>query len=350
MINKFGERLSAARKMAGLSLDALAQRAGAIVTKQAISKYEKGMIKPGSDVLLALANALNVKVDFFFRASNIDVEGIEFRKRSRLAKKEEDRVKYKTIEFVQKYLEIEEILGLTPSFKNPVTQNYVKNYEDIEKAAAEIRKKWKLGNGPVPNLIELLEDKGFKIFEMDADEQFDGLSGFVEGKKIPVIAIFKKSEPVRKRFTIAHELGHLLLEFPEAKKESPEKLCHAFAGALLLPREVMIEELWEKRSRITEWELMKIRGLYGVSMQAIMARAFHLGIITANVYRQFNIFVNKNGWRKSEPGVYEGIEEANRFKQLVMYAAAEQIISFSKGAELFNQSLGEFEKEVRVVS
>ncbi len=112
----------------------------------------------------------------------------------------------------------------------------------------------------------------------------------------------------------------------------------------------MFEELWKRRSRITEWELMKIKGLYGVSMQAIMARAFHLKIISENVYLQFNIFVNKSGWRKSEPGEYEGIEEANRFKQLVMYAVAERIISLSKGAELFNQTLDDFEKEVRVVS
>ena len=350
MINNFGERLSAARKMAGLSLDALAQKAGAIVTKQAISKYEKGKINPGSDVLLALANALGVKVDFFFRASDIAVEGIEFRKRSRLPKKEEDRIKYQTIEFVRKYLEVEEILDVKPSFKNPVSTNQIKSYEDIENAAAEIRKKWKLGNGPIPNLIELLEDKGFKIFEVEADQQFDGLSGFVEGKRIPVIAVYKNSEAVRKRFTVAHELGHLLLDFSGSKGESHEKLCHAFAGALLLPREVMFEELREKRSRVTEWELIKIKGLYGVSMQAIMARAFHLKIISENVYRQFNIFVNKNGWRKSEPGEYEGSEEANRFKQLVMYAVAERIISFSKGAELFNQSLNDFEKEVRVVS
>jgi predicted transcriptional regulator len=46
MINEFGERLRSARKMAGLSMEALAQATGALVSKQAISKYEKGHINP----------------------------------------------------------------------------------------------------------------------------------------------------------------------------------------------------------------------------------------------------------------------------------------------------------------
>jgi Zn-dependent peptidase ImmA (M78 family)/DNA-binding XRE family transcriptional regulator len=350
MMNNFGERLNSARKMAGMSMEVLAQKAGFIVSKQAISKYEKGKIRPCSEVLLALAKALDMKVDYFFRSSKIAVEGIEFRKRARLSKKEEDRIRFRTLEFVQKYLEIEEILNVAPAFKNPVSQNHIKGYEDIETAAMEIRKKWKLGNGPIPHLIELLEDKGFKIIELEAEQQFDGLSGFIARRNIPVISIYKNSDLVRKRFTIAHELGHLLLEFSDAAGPEPEKLCHAFAGALLLPREVMLEELGLNRNKITEWELKRLKGIYGVSMQAIMARAFHLNIISENAYRQFNIFVNQHGWRRSEPGTYEGLEKANRFKQLVVHAAAEQIISFSKGAELLNKGLNEFEQEVRIVS
>ena len=350
MITNFGERLNAARKMAGLSLDALALKTGSIVSKQALSKYEKGRINPGSEVLLALAKALDVKVDYFFRSSKICIAGIEFRKRARLSKKEEDRIKYQTIDFIQKYLEIEEILNVEPSFKNPVTDTRITSYDDIERAAREIREKWNLGNGPIPHLIEVLEDKGFKIFEVESDHLFDGLSGFVENLKIPVIAILEKADLVRKRFTVAHELGHLLLDFSNATEATPEKLCHTFAGALLLPKEIMIEVLGPQRNQITVWELKKLKGIYGVSMQAIMARASHLKIISENTYRRFNIFVGMQGWKKSEPGSYEGKEKANRFKQMVLHAAAEQIISFSKAAELLNLSLDEFEKEAQIAS
>ena len=350
MINEFGVRLHSARKMAGMSMSALAREAGAVVSKQAISKYEKGQINPSSEVLLALAGALNVKVDYFFRSSKVSIAGLEFRKKSRLSKKAEDQIKYQTIDFLQKYLELENILNIPSGFDNPISDNQIRGDEDIERAAEEIRKEWQLGEGPVPHLIELLEDRGFKVFEVDDFEHFDGLSGFVAGMDIPVIAVYSDSDLVRKRFTVAHELAHLLLDFSEVEKKSTEKLCHAFAGALLLPADIMREELGEKRNKITEWELKKLKGIFGISMQAIMARALRLQIISENMYRSFCIFASKKGWRKKEPGRYEGREVANRFKQLVYHAAAEQVISFSKAAELLNKSVSEFEREVHFVS
>lgn len=350
MINEFGIRLHSARKMAGMSMDALALKAGAVVSKQAISKYEKGLINPGSEVLLALAATLNVKADYFFRSSKVTITGLEFRKRSRLTKKAEEQIKYQAIDFLQKYLELENILNIEPGFDNPISNNRIKDHDDIERATLEIREKWKLGDGPVPHLIELLEDKGFKVFEVADFEHFDGLSGFVSGMEIPVIAVFKGIDLARKRFTVAHELAHLLLDFSEVEEKSTEKLCHAFAGALLLPAKVMREDLGEHRNQITEWELKKLKGVFGISMQAIMARALRLGIISENMYRLFCIRANKKGWRKNEPGKYEGKEVANRFKQLVYHTAAEQIISFSKAAEFLNKSLAEFDQEINFVS
>lgn len=350
MINEFANRLKSARKMAGLSMEALALKAGAIITKQAIGKYEKGLINPGSEVLLALAKALNVSVDYFFRPPEISIEGLEFRKRSKLSQSAEDRIKYQTIDFLQKYLELEDILNIREPFVNPVSNPVVRHYADIEQAAREIREKLKLGEGPVPHLIELLEDKGFKIFEVSDAEGFDGLSGFVKGMDMPVIAVYEGQDLVRKRFTLAHELAHLLLDFSQAEKKETEKLCHAFAGALLLPASVIKRELGEKRSKITQWEVKKLKGMFGISIQAVMARAYHLEIISENFYRSFCINVRKNHWHKEEPGEYKGKEKANRFEQLVYHAAAEQIISFSKAAEFLNQSLSEFDQKVLFVS
>lgn len=352
MIDEFGRRLRSARKMAGLSMEALARNAGSVVTKQAISKYEKGLIKPGSEVLLALARALDVKVDYFFRPAGVSITGLEFRKKSRLGKKAEDQIKFMTMDFLQKYLDLEDILNIERVFENPVSNNRIRSHDDAERAAREIRKKWQLGEGPVPHLIELLEDKGFKIFEVSDFENFDGLSGFVRGLDIPVIAVFENSNLVRKRFTVAREIAHLLLDFSETEEKNAEKLCHTFAGALLLPADIMRKELGKQRqrNRITEWELKRLKGIFGLSMQAIMARALRLRIISANTYKSFCIYVNKHGWRREEPGRYEGREVANRFKQLVHHAAAEQIISFSRAAEFLNKPVSEFEQEVHFVS
>jgi transcriptional regulator with XRE-family HTH domain len=95
----FGERLVSARKMAGLSLAALAEKTGNLVTRQSINKYEKGKMNPGSDALMALSHALGVKPDYFFRESNVALSDMEFRKKSRLSAKESESIKHRTLEF-----------------------------------------------------------------------------------------------------------------------------------------------------------------------------------------------------------------------------------------------------------
>ncbi|OQX20055.1 MAG: hypothetical protein BWK76_02545 [Desulfobulbaceae bacterium A2] len=350
MVNDFGQRLRSARKMAGMSMEALAQATGALISKQAIGKYEKGQIKPSSEVLLALAKALNVKIDYFFRSSRLEITNLAFRKKSKLSRKEEERIKYQAVDFLQKYVELEDILGLPHTLDNPITHCVIASQADIEKAAAEIRQHWNLGNAPIQQLTELLEDKGFKLLEVEAGSDFVGLSGYAEGMKIPVIAVFKDGDCVRKRFTLAHELAHLLLDFSPCEHDHHEKLCHAFAGALLLPEKVIREELGDKRQNVTEWELKKLKGIYGISMQAIMARARTLGLISEQSYKIFCINVRQLGWHRDEPGEYSGMEKANRFKQLVIHAAAEEVISYSKGAELLNLPLADFEREVHIVS
>lgn len=350
MINEFGKRLHSARKMAGMSMEALARESGSVVSKQAISKYEKGNINPSSEVLIALAKALGVKIDYFFRPFKVEISGFNFRKLSKLSRKEEGRISYQTRDFIQKYVEIEKVLNIDHRADIPVGRRKIRTQNDIEQAALEIRQHWNLGEAPINQLTELLEDNGFKIFEVDADGDFDGLSGFAEDLNIPVIAVFKNADHVRKRFTIAHELAHLLLDFSDCEEKKHERLCHAFAGAFLLPEKVIREELGKSRSKITLWELKKLKGIYGISMQAIMARANALGIISDQSYKSFSIYVRKNGWHKEEPGEYKGIEKANRFKQLVLHASAEEIISYSKGAELLDVSLAEFDREVLVVS
>jgi len=136
------------------------------VTKQAISKYERGLINPGSDVLIALAAALGVEGGLFF----LDPQPYPLRawsseKRTKMTRKIEDQIKYQTIDFIQKYLELEGILNNQTPFENPVTRPLVKTRGDIE-AAGQKRsgRKWELGQGPVPHLIELLEDKGFQRY------------------------------------------------------------------------------------------------------------------------------------------------------------------------------------------
>ena len=116
----FGKRLRSARKMAGLSMEDLAKKAQVIVTKQSISKYEKGMIKPSSEVIIRLAEALDVKPEYFYRKKSIELSNMQFRKRADLPLKTLESLKQRTIDFLERYLELENILGISDKFENPL--------------------------------------------------------------------------------------------------------------------------------------------------------------------------------------------------------------------------------------
>jgi Zn-dependent peptidase ImmA (M78 family)/DNA-binding XRE family transcriptional regulator len=343
MKNQFGIRLASARKMAGMSLQQLSDDLDSVVTKQSLNKYEQDVMKPDSELLIKIASVLNVTIDYFFRETEVKLEGIEFRKKVKLSKTEEESIKQKTIDFLERYFELENLLNLKSDFRNPLKRNKVKTLEDIEEYATELRRVWELGLNPIVNVVEMLEDKHIKVFEIEAPDSFDGLSAYVN--EIPVIVINKNFDVVRRRFTALHELAHILLDFDKSIEEKGlEKLCHAFAGAFLIPKKSFIEEFTVQRNHISLEELKHIKSYYGISMQATMARAKNLNIINDYVYKNFSIHFNMLGYRKNEPGEYTGTEKSLRFQQLLYRAAAEEVISLSKAASLNNQNLSQFRK------
>jgi Zn-dependent peptidase ImmA (M78 family)/DNA-binding XRE family transcriptional regulator len=343
-----GNRIKSARLLSGLSLRELANDLNGIVSHNAISKYEKGQMLPDSKVLIALSKALNVKTDYFLRPNTVEISKIEFRKKSSLTVRKTNSIKENIKDHIERYLELETYLNVENSFENPIIDVFIDGPDDIENAVEKLLHKWDLGINALPNVIEILEEKDIKVIEVDADEKFDGLSGWAN-QDIPVIVINRNSTVERKRFTALHELGHLLLELnnPKFNHQDIERFCHQFAGAMLLPKESLMNELGEKRSSISINELIYIKESYGISIQAIMARAKGLGIISNDQYVKFRIWVNSNENYKKEIGLgeYKGVEHSSRFKKLIYRATAEEIISMSKAASLSNVKLAQFRDE-----
>lgn len=340
----FSKRLKSARTLAALSQDELVEKMGNIVSKNAISKYEKGEMMADGAILLALAKALDVKPDYFFRPFTIEIEKVEFRKKQKLAVKEVNSIKQTVTDVVERYLEVEQFLNIESAFLNPISGLIVSSFKDVDKAAMKVRVEWNLGLNALPNVIDLLEDKEIKVIEIDAPDEFDGFSGWADGK-IPIIVINKNYNVERKRLTALHELGHLILALKsDTSDKDKERLCFQFAGAMLLPETTFKAEIGGNRSHISISELVAIKETYGISIQAIMARAKDLEIINEFQFVNFRKWINRN---RTEEGLgeYRGQEQAFRFKQLVFRAAAEEVISLSKAANLSNQKLAEFRKE-----
>ncbi len=337
--------------MAGLSQDQVVSRMSPAVSKAMLSKYEKGQSLPDSTRLISLAKALGVAVDYFFQTPTLELEKVEFRKKSRLGAKEQERILTWVAEQASRYLELESLTGTLRPFENPQAGVGIQGFEDVEQAAIQLREHWQLGLNPIPNVLELLEEVGIKVFEVEADKRFDGLSAWIG--ESPVIAINASFDAVRKRFTALHELGHLLLNFSPELEEQVEPLCHTFANAFLIPKPVFLRAFGQqqagRRHKVAVEELKGIKAIYGISIQALMKRAQQLQLITYQTYRQFNIYLNTAGLRENEPGYYQGEEQPKRFRQLLFRAAAEELITMSKAAVLGSMTLQEFRKDFVVL-
>jgi Zn-dependent peptidase ImmA (M78 family)/DNA-binding XRE family transcriptional regulator len=343
----FVERFKSARLMNGFSLQDVANALGNQLSRQALHRYEKGEVIPDAEKINLLSKALNITPDYFFRDTKVELGGIEYRKLNKMPQKEVYIIKEKTKEYLSRYLELEEILGLDNEFNNPLADiGIVTTSDQINQATKTLREKWCLGNGAIFNIVELLEDKNIKVVKLDVDEDFDGLQTYVNGN-IPVIAynLKKANKPDRIRFTILHELAHLLMNFGNVTEKQKENLCHQFAGAMLLPEETIKAELGEHRTKLSTLELANIKKQYGISMQAIAMRAKNCGIINEHYTKQFFFIFKQMNWRIDEPYDYVGVEESNRFEQLLFRALIEEQISMSKAASLNNQPLAEFKKE-----
>jgi Zn-dependent peptidase ImmA (M78 family)/DNA-binding XRE family transcriptional regulator len=348
MRDVFSQRLKSARALAGLSQDGLVQQMNGLVSKNAISKYERGEMMADSKVLIALANALDVKTDYFFRPFTVQISNIEFRKKKKLRQQDLKSIQERVSDTIERYLEVEQFLNIKSEFKNPIANHLVQNGADVEKVVNILLRKWKWGINAIPNVMEMLEDKEIKVVELDAPMEFDGFSGWVDAK-FPIVVINKNYTLERKRLTALHELGHLLLSFHESLEHKEiEKLCFRFAGAVLMPEETFKNELGAERSRISVAELVSVKETYGISIQAIMARARDLGVITTHTYIRFRKWIARNP-KEEGLGDYRGRESSDRFTQLLYRAASEEIISMSKAANLANQKLAAFRKDFLAV-
>lgn len=347
--NTFGARLILARKMAGMSLQDLANALENKVTKQSLNKYELGLMKPTGELLSLLSKVLSVKPDFFLRKGIVELGEISFRKRKALLKKDEEAVVEKARDYVERYLEIETILGQDQKFSNPIKLRDIHTKEQVEEAARQLREIWELGNNPIPNIVEMLELRGIKVFLVDEVDQIDGFAT-ITGNGVPLVVVNVKDKSVeRVRFTTIHELAHILLNFAKevaGDLKQVEILCHYFASCFLIPSEKLKDMLGgQKRTYIAIKELIAIKEYYGISIRAILHRLAELEVITDTYYKRWVIYLSKTYKHKVEPGNYKGDEKLKIFEQLVNRALSEGIISMSKAAALCNVNINQLRKD-----
>lgn len=304
-----GSRLREGREARGLTALSLAELVG--VSRAALSQYEVGPQTPRPDVMDRIAAQLNLPVQFFCRPIENEVERrIFWRSMSAATKSARTKAyrRYLWLRHITDYLQGFVVLPPVnfPQFELP--DDPVKlSMNDIEQIAREVRSYWKLGIGPISDVVLLLENNGAIVARGAIGA--DTLDAFSEWDKVesrPYIFLGSdKESAVRSRFDVAHELAHLilhrnvergLLTHPALFKLIEEQ-AHRFAAAFLLPATTFASEL----NYISLDHLRVLKRRWKVAISMMLVRCQHLGFIEPEEAKRLWMNLSRRGWKRREP-------------------------------------------------
>jgi len=344
-MHAFAIRLKELRERYEMTLQQLAEQLN--VSKQAVHKLETGEMKPSAELLLKVCGIFNKPYEYFRGGAEerYRLEQICFRHESTQAVKAVTllEIKQEVLNDVTYFIDLENLLGIGSTFENPLANLGIAGKKDVEKAAKQLRKKWKLGSAPIADVVDMLESNGVYVVEVTYNDDFSGLSTMMNDE-VPVIVLNRNVDSIeRKRLTALHELAHLILRFAEhLDEESIERYCNHFAGAVLIPGEVLWEELGKKRLGIAFGELKRIKEAYGISILAIIFRASNAEYISRNDLAVW--LENYEDWKRNEmriigSGNFLGREKPMRKEALLVRALAENRIMWSKAAQIMHTNI-----------
>ncbi len=318
-----------ARESRGLTQTELSKRTE--TDQSNLSKLEKGFLKPTEDIILKYATELRYPVSFFYQQENkTSISDFFYRKRLTMPAKEKVKLEAQidVLRLVyDKLLKSVEI----PEAKFPsaaVGRNFTP--ADVARLAREF---YKIPKGPIRNLISLLEQNGIAIVFLDsAPDKFDGMTVHTDSN-FPMIVLNKNMPNDRKRFTIAHELGHQIMHLPyrfdfdmyERLKDNPDVLereADAFAAEFLMPENECRSDLMN----ITYARLSQTKMYWQSSKRAIVYRAKTLKCIDEKKYETLMIELSRMGERVKE-SFDVGIEDPQIMKQI--FSAYTQHLGYS---------------------
>lgn len=275
-----------------MSMEDLAEDIG--VTRQSVSKYERGIVSPSPEVLQAVSFSLGFPTEFFYKAEENTSAGsspLFFRSKSNIAKKVKTACKYqiKWTDEIKKQLE--EYVDFVELDLPTIDKEYEDlSFEDIEELALSVRKKWGINDDPIGDLIGLLENHGIIVTQFStsnfcAFKGIDAFSCWTDGTPYILYHSVQKSA-VRTRFSILHELGHLIMHSAIVEDDSVKKeivdfadmQADRFAAAFLLPATSFPKDV--RSSSLVSLEIVKRK--WGAAMSTIIRRCETLELLTEN--------------------------------------------------------------------
>lgn len=311
MIN--GLNIKLARESRGFSQQDLIDKLG--ISQTTLSRYEKGKLTPNEMAISDIARALEYPISFFYKDYQVSTNSTLFyRKRASMKVGELSILEGRIIILSKVIDELLESINI-PEFSFPHIEPSVNNSpSDI---AFRVRNYFSLPSGPVDNIVSFFEKNGVIIVFLHLEfDKFDGLTRFTQSNR-PVIWINANMSNDRKRFTLAHELGHLIMHLRsddlEKSEEDKELEANEFASEFMLPRIECIKDFSNLKFR----DLPSLKYYWKMSKVCMIRRAEKLGCISKKTSTYYYMNIGRDGERKQEVEIVP-IDSPVLLKKMIM--------------------------------
>lgn len=315
------------------------------VKKQAISQFENKKTSPEYATACKISEVLQFPMRYFYEDDVPMLQGNTYFRALFTSNKRElssQRLKTKYVALVHnalsKYIDFRPYN--IPDFEDTT---------DIPGLARKLRHFWGLGQEPIPDMVSLLERNGVIMSEFATDsKKIDAFSQYGEIDGVPyrcVVLGTEKGSFVRRQFSCAHELGHIVLheKFEDLNDVSREEFrkredeANMFAAEFLLPAEAFLTDLSVHANKLNRY--VELKRKWRVSIAAMVYRAHELEAITDNQYQYLMRQISQKGWRQNEPlDEYMPLRHPKALKQAVNLIILNDILTGSQLLEEIGRS------------
>ncbi|MFI6471264.1 ImmA/IrrE family metallo-endopeptidase [Streptomyces sp. NPDC050516] len=335
--------LALARDSRGWTQSELAEQMSHVegnrISQGYVSRAEAGRIPVRADRVLLFAAALRFTPELLCQAADtagVGIGLIHHRKRASLGAPALRRI-HATLALTR--LQVEAVTQAAalrrPRRFRPVEVN---DFDTPADAAESVRDEWNVPVGPIHDLVALLEDAGALVVVRDlGTTELDAVSQWPDGRA-PLVLLNSAAPADRSRFSLAHELGHLIMHHEPGEGRTQETQADRFAAEFLMPHEVILSEL---KPGIDVARLMDLKSRWGVSMAALIRRAVDLGVISEWQYRTLMVELSALGYRTNEPVVIRR-ETPRHIAQAVTRLEVQHHLSATETAHLAGLGREEF--------
>jgi Zn-dependent peptidase ImmA (M78 family)/transcriptional regulator with XRE-family HTH domain len=289
------EMVRLARESRGFTQSEVAE--GTQVHQGVISRLELGTADVLPEKLQLIAEFLHYPISFFYQDevySGLGISVVFYRKRASTLIKHMRRLEaaVNVRRIHAKALMRDMSLGIRNEFS---TLDIDEMAGDAAAVAQMVRASWKVQPGPINNLIALIESAGAVVFRFPfGTRDIDALSVWPDSSP-PIFLLNSEADADRARFSLAHELGHMVMH--RRVSETIEDEADQFASEFLMPKKDIQQDLFG----MTLERASSLKPYWRVSMAAIVRRSHDLGCMSDERYSSLFSYMSRLGFRRREP-------------------------------------------------